>query len=138
MPTRDNFSNQIVTEAMPFTDILVGESVTKGNIIDTADYDMGIRFVIKAFFVDGTYTLSFEEGDDPALADAVVVGSDKIIGDAVILTAEPVRIDPWPGNGLFGTKRYVRAVISAFDVGNAEALFRITALLSGEYNRQDQ
>lgn len=138
MPTRDNFSNQVVVEALAPT-VINTDTVTNGNIIDTVDYDDGIRFALKALpFDDGVFSLSFEEGDDPALSDAVAVDSEKIIGDTVSVNAATVVTDPWPGNGLFSVKRYVRAVVTSTGGTFGDTTVEVVALLSGEYNPQDQ
>ena len=139
MPIHDNFSNQVVVcSHIPV--LVSSNTTTTGEIIDTADYGMGIKFcVIVSMYNDGDYALSFEDGDDPGLSDASLISSEKIIGDAVSLSTETGLTDPWPGNGLFSTKRYVRAVITSTNVTGAPGLvITVTAVLSGEYNPQVQ
>lgn len=135
MPTRDNHSNQIMLVALVGS-IINSDTVTNGEIIDTADFDMGIKFGFDIrIYTDGDYAISYEEGDDPALGDATAVPADKIIGDAVSLSAAQVVGDPLPGNGLFSTKRFVRAVVTSTNTSTG-ATVGAGAVESGEYNPQ--
>lgn len=135
MPTRDNHSNQLMLEALASTAISTN-TTTNGVIIDTADYDMGIKFGFDvSAYTDGSFAISYEDGDDAALADAAAVASDKIIGDAVTLTAATAAGAAFTGNGVFSTKRYVRAVITSTGVTTGATISGI-AVQAGEYNPQ--
>lgn len=134
MPTRDNHSDQLVFESQ--AEIAIGtNTTTNGVIFDTADYDMGIKFAHNiTAYTDGTYTITYEEGDDAALADATAVAADQLIGDALVLTAATV--GAYPSNGVFSTKRYVRQVITSTGVTTG-ATINSVIVKRGEYNPQD-
>lgn len=135
MPTRDNHSNQLMLEALASIAISANE-VNNGVIIDTADYDMGIKFGFDmSAWTDGAYAISYEEGDASNLSDAVAVPTEKIIGDAVTLGAATAAGAAFTGNGLFSTKRYVRCVITSTGVTTGATLSGV-AVESGEYNPQ--
>lgn len=137
MPTRDNHSDQIVLEALASIAISANET-NNGIIIDTADYDMGIKFAFDvSAYTDGSFAVSYEDGDDPALADAAAVATDKVIGDAVVLTAVTAADAPFKGNGVFSTRRFVRPVITSTGVSTGATLSGV-AVLMGEYNPQTQ
>jgi hypothetical protein len=120
---------------------ITSNGITNGTIMDTAEYDLGVSFVMSApIRTDGTYKLTFMEGDDSGLTDGTVVPADKIItlantaDDAVItgITAATTG----PANlikraGVHSTKRYVRAVVNATAVTTG-ATISVTALLGAE------
>lgn len=135
MPTRDNHSSQKMLEAL--ASVAIGSNTTtNGVIIDTADFDMGIKFGFDmSAWTDGAFAISYEDGDDSGLSDAAAVSSDKIIGDAVTLGAVTAAGAAFTGNGLFSTKRYVRAVITSTGVTTGATLSGI-AVQAGEYNPQ--
>lgn len=135
MPTRDNHSSQIVLEAFASATINT-DTATNGVIIDTADFDMGIKFAFDvSAYTDGSYAISYEEGDDSGLSDAAAVPADKVIGAAVTLTAATAAGAVFTGNGVFSTKRYVRAVITS-TATTTGATMSAVAVQAGEYNPQ--
>lgn len=135
MPTRDNHSSQKMLEALS-SQAIITDTVTNGAIIDTADFDMGIKFGFDvSAWVDGAYAVSYEEGDASNLSDAAAVPSDKIIGDAITLGAATAAGATFTGNGLFSTKRYVRCVITSSGTTSGATMSGI-AVQAGEYNPQ--
>ena len=133
MPTRDNHSTQVVKRALVATAIS-SDTVTNGDIIDTADFDMGIKFAFDvSAFTDGVFAISYEDGDDSGLSDAAAVDSEKIIGDALSLTAATGAADDHPGNGLFSTRRFVRAVVTSTGTTSGATVGAV-AVEAGEYN----
>ena len=134
MATRDGFSDKRVEAALASTAI-GSDTTTVGNIIDTADYDMGVAFFVDvSAYTDGTYTLLFEDGDDSGLSDAATVPDEKIIGQAVSLTAATA--GAFAGNGLFSTRRYVRLSVVSTGVSTGATL-SATVVMQGEYNPQE-
>lgn len=133
MPTRDNHSDQLVFESQ--AEIAIGtDTITNGVIFDTADYDMGIKFAHNiTAYTDGTYTISYEDGDDSGLSDAAAVPAEQVIGDALALTAATV--GAYPSNGVFSTKRYVRQVITSTGTTTG-ATINSVIVKRGEYNPQ--
>ena len=134
MPTRDNHSDQLVFESQ--AEIAIGSNTTtNGVIFDLADFDMGAKFAHNiTAYTDGTFTISYEDGDDAALADAAAVPAEQVIGDALALTAATV--GSYPSNGVFSTKRYVRQVITSTGVTTG-ATINSVIVKRGEYNPQD-
>ncbi len=133
MATRDGFSDKLVSTALAAGTIST-DTTTAGEIIDTADYDMGVAFFIDVTaYSAGTFTLLFEDGDDDALADAATVAADKIIGDTVSLTA--VTSGGWAGNGVFSTKRYVRLSVVSTGASGTNTMSAV-CVEQGEYNPQ--
>lgn len=135
MSIRDNHTNQNVYRALASTAI-GSNTTTNGDIIDTADYEMGIKF---AFFVsaytDGTFAVTFQEGDASNLSDATSVPSDKVLGGALSLTAATSASARWNARGVLNTKRYVRAVVTSTGVTTGATLSAV-AVAAGEYNPQ--
>lgn len=135
MPTRDNFSTQKVLRALVSTDI-GSNTTTNGDILDTADYDMGVFFAFDiTAYTDGSFAISYEEGDESNLSDATAVPVEKVIGDAVILTAVTTATGDHTGNGVFSTKQFVRAVVTTTGVTTG-ATIQAVSVLKGEYNPQ--
>ena len=133
MASRDNHSNQVVRVALAQAAISTN-TTTNGVIIDTADYGMGVKFAFNvASYTDGTYTVSFQEGDAADLLDATAVPADKIIGTAPVLSA--VSGGSLPSCGVHSTKRYVRAVVTSTGVTTGATVGGVV-VLSGEYNPQ--
>jgi hypothetical protein len=131
MPTREHITYMQTQIEIALN--IIGNGTHPGIVWDTKDYQNGFGFGLAILDTDNivgstsTFTLSFEHGDDPALADAepippemMVYGSSNngvnpyIVGHtgyapalSGILTQE----------GFFSTKRYVRAtmVVSNWD-----------------------
>lgn len=133
MATRDGFSDKVVEVAFASAAIST-DTTTAGEIIDTADFDMGVAFFVDlTAYTDGTYTLLFEEGEDSGLSDATTVPASKIIGTTVSLTALTSGV--LVGNGLHSTKRYVR--LSIVSTGTTTgATLNAVVVKQGEYNTQ--
>lgn len=84
-------------------------TTTVGAIIDTAGYE-SIEFVIQSgTLTDGTYTVTLEDGDDAALADAATITSTYLLGTfpSFIATED----DTVKRIGTNTKKRYVRLSI---------------------------
>lgn len=95
---------------------IAADGNTNTQIIDTANFDLGVTFTIGASaYTDGTFTLSFQEGDDPALSDAVTVPAEKLVGAASI-SAVTALGGQYAQVGIHSTARYVRPVITAASV----------------------
>ncbi|HDY66300.1 hypothetical protein LCGC14_2855050 [marine sediment metagenome] len=117
MPTRDIRSDLLPQLAM--NQNITSNTTTNGFIFDTANFDGGIVFTLAlTAFTDGTYTPSFEEGEDAGLSDAATVPAASIIGTTAgaVLTALTAEGDILPSLGLVGTKRFVRLVITSTGV----------------------
>ena len=87
------------------------DTTTAGAIIDTANYDDGIMFVVSCTaYTDGTYTPLIQDGDNSSLTDAAAVADANLIGTeaGAALTAVTAAGDILPTIGVFGTKRYIR------------------------------
>lgn len=117
---------------------IAADGTTVGSIINTADYDNGISFYIAApIYTDGTYKLLLTEGEDPALADGVVVIDDKLIlSDTLDAVNDGVtQMTPADGKmfkvGIFSNKTYLRADIVATNVTTG-ATVSVVTLVSPE------
>ena len=95
-----------------------------GGIIDTAECELGIYFVLQVIIYNsGTFTLKIEHGDDSALADAEVVDSNMLIyGTLPAVTAAPIETGYLPKEGVHSTKRYVRASVVCTGVTGVNAI----------------
>lgn len=113
-------------------------TTTNTTIVDTADADYGVTFFIEATaYTDGTYKLTFQEGDQSDLSDATTVGSEKIVTvsgtDAVAtgVTAATAAGDNLFKAGIHSTKRYVRAQVVSTGTTTG-ATIGVYCLLNGE------
>ena len=139
MAIRDMVSTLIVR--LSSHTVITGNGTTNGADIDTAGYDLGVSFVMSApVWTDGTYKLTFQEGDLSDLSDATNVPADKIIPiaglDAVntgiaATVGQTDENDLMPRAGIHSTKRYVRAVVTATGVTSG-ATVEVVAVLGGE------
>ena len=94
-----------------FIEEVTSDTTTNGAIIDNADYDLGIMFIVQAVaYTDGTYNFAIEESDDSAMAGATVVPTDKIIGDITSLEIDAANTsgELLGSVGVFSNKRYLR------------------------------
>lgn len=132
MAVRDNHSDQATKVGLTRTTINTN-TTTNGAIIDTADFDMGVKYsFLVAAYTDGSYAVSFQEGNDPALADATAVPVDKVIGGALTLTAVTAAGANWAARGVHSTRRYVRCVVVSTGVTTGATLEGV-ATLHSEY-----
>lgn len=114
------------------------DTTTTTAIFDTKDADMGVTFFIAATaYTDGTYKLTFTEGDDSGLSDGTTVGSEKIVvvsgTDAVNDGVTAVTADGglYLKAGVHSTKRYVRANIVSTGTTTGATL-NVSCMLNGE------
>jgi len=134
MPERDLRSNLEMQLAL--NGLIATNTTTDGFIIDTAHYDSGVMFGFAVTsYVDGTYAVNLQDGDESDLSDAATIADAKIIGDksTIILTAGTAEGALLSTLGITDTKRYVRvqiistltsdgAIISVVAVKKAELL----------------
>ena len=109
-------------------------TTTSGSIIDNANFDLGIMFVVQCSgYTDGTYKFTIEEGNEANLSDATVVPSNKLIGnlanlDITALSATGALLQ---SVGVFSNKRYLR--INAVSTGvTTGATINAVVVQSGE------
>jgi hypothetical protein len=94
-----------------FFGTIASNTTTNGSIIDNANYDLGIMFVVQCTnYTDGTYSFTIDEGDDASLSDATTVPAEKIIGNlsSLDISAANVAGDSLNSVGVFSNKRYLR------------------------------
>lgn len=102
---------------LAFNAVITSNTTTTGTIIDTADYDGGLKFdFLCAEFSAGTFTPLIYEGDDSGLSDKSAVADANMIPQsggeaAAALTAASVGGATLESIGLIGTKRYIRVDI---------------------------
>ena len=102
MNRRDLHTHLLLGIALASTAIADGEDAV-GNIIDRAGSDaLELQLHVTAF-TDGSATPLIEHGDDAALADAVAVPAEQLLGTAAAMTAVGIQ-----SLGYIGNKRYVR------------------------------
>jgi hypothetical protein len=111
---------------MVIEETVTGNTQVVGEIIDTADYDIGVAFGMAVMLDDGVNTkfaLVFEHGDESDLSDAVALEKENLV------FGRKTGVLPWqlgnntPGfprakltdEGVWGTKRYVRATLNVTD-----------------------
>ena len=123
---------------LAFEDDIATDTTTNGFIFDTKDADLGVTFFIAASaYTDGTYKLTFTEGDDSGLSDGTTVGSEKIVvvsgSDAVDtgVTAATADGDSYFKAGVHSTKRYVRPNIVSTGTTTG-ATINVSCMLNGE------
>jgi hypothetical protein len=94
-----------------FVGNIATDTTTNGNILDNANFDMGLMFIVQSSsYTDGTYNFTIEEGDDAGLADASAVSGDQLIGNLADLeiTGASAGGSVLNSIGVFSNKRYVR------------------------------
>lgn len=118
--------------------VIASNTTTAGAILDTAHFDRGLSFYIAASaYTDGTYKLTFTEGDDSGLSDGTTVGSEKIVvvtgTDAVNVgvTAVTAAGGVFFKAGVHSTKRYVRANVVSTAVTTG-ATIQVVAQMNAE------
>lgn len=96
---------------------VVADGTTDGEIIDTADNELGLMFSVNiSNFTDGVYDLILRESDDAGFASSSIISGDKLIGDITGLSAATAAGAPMPTVGVISNLRYVRAVVQASGV----------------------
>lgn len=125
---------EMVTHMRPvlaFQGAVSSNTTTNTQIIDTANFDLGVTFTMSApVYTDGTYQLTFQEGDESDLSDAVTVDSVKVVPiadsaqDAVNTGITAITADGGVlvKAGLHSTRRYVRAQIVSTGVTTGATL----------------
>ena len=135
MATRDGFSDKLVLEALAST-VIGSSTTTVGNIIDTADYDMGVAFFVNVTaFTDGVFTIFLEESDDSGMAGSITVTDDKFIPDTGPVGIIAATTAGFEGNGVFSTLRFIRFNIVSTGVTTGATMSAIV-VEQGEYNPQ--
>ena len=114
---------------------IVTNTTTNGAIIDNANFDLGIMFIVQCTeYTNGTYNFTIEEGDKSDLSDATIVPAKKLIGDLSDLTITAISASGELINsvGVFSNKRYLR--LKAVSTASSAAGAKINALVvqSGE------
>lgn len=102
-------------------------TTTVGNIIDSNGFNAALAILAIGTRTDGTFTLKVEEGNDPALGDAVVCAVPNLIipDSAAVLASNGIVRVGW----VKGNYRYVRFSIVSTLVTSGATLARIDVLL---------
>ncbi len=107
-------------------------TTTNGAIVDTANYDLGVTFLLDCTArTDGTYTFQVFESDDSGMSGATEVTGEKLVGSVSAITAAIAQAGSVQRLGVIGTKRYLqlRVVSTLVTTG---ATIRSTVLLGAE------
>lgn len=128
MAIKEQATNQIVINALA-PQVIGSSTTTAGAIIDCQKYDLGIYFAMMIYSrTDGTFTLKLEHGDNSGLSDAAdVPAANRVYGTLPALAANIAAGAALAKEGVFGTKRYLRASIVSTGVttGASAAVFAI-------------
>ena len=117
--------------------VITTNTTTNGAIIDTAQFGLGVSYFVAApLFTDGTYKLTFTEGEESDLSDGTTVTSNKIIPiqdpvqDAVNtgVTKRTFPVNLTQRAGLHSTKRFVRAEVVSTGVTTGATIVVMTTL----------
>lgn len=111
---------------------------TDGEIIDTADYELGLVFYLDVTaYTAGNYELQLFESDDSGMAGATQIvapailptdlGANSISASALVAAGAVLQ-----KIGAYSNKRYVRPRIVSTTTG-AGATIRVTVVQKGEY-----
>lgn len=109
MDIRSNLQPQLAFNAG-----IVADTTTAGYIIDTADFDPGnVITLFASSYTDGNYEPLLEESDDAAMAGAVPLADDKLIGTeaGAAVSGAAALGDVLPSIGFHSNLRYVRLSI---------------------------
>ena len=101
-------------------------TTTAGAIIDTQGFESLEYLISSGVITDGTYDVTLEEGDDPALADAAPVPAANILG--ALPSFADTDDDVSKRVGSIGKKRYQRLNIDSAGV-TAGGLFAAVGVL---------
>ena len=108
MPVKEQVTSQIILVA-GINLALDDNETNNGVIVDTANFDLGIYFVLlMTAWTDGTHTLLIQEGDESDLSDAATVDATKLVGSLPAPAAISANGDILAAVGVHSTKRYVR------------------------------
>lgn len=120
--------NRIKEEQALNQQAIAADTVTNGEIIDTAGYESCTFVVQTGVVAAGDVSPLIEQGDDPGLSDAAAVTGDDLIGDVVALDAAntTTRI------GTVGKKRYVR--LSAVTANSADLTVGSVCILGNPHH----
>jgi len=127
MAIKEVVTKQIVIKALESEVLASGAVTSSGVIIDTADYDNGVYFFMDADSVASGAAVSLEisEGDESDGSDMTLVANANLVygddGDVIIDGADIDEGDACPKEGVFGTKRYLRAAVEKTGAGTARA-----------------
>ena len=87
-----------------------------GPIIDTEGFD-ALEFILHAsLHNNGTFTVTLEDGDDPALSDAAAVSAVLVLGSAVLAADGVARV------GTISKKRFIRATVTGSGISGGTTL----------------
>ncbi len=112
-------------------DAITSATTTVGAIFDTAQFELGFTVTMSApVYSTGTFTLVLEESDDPAMAGAVAIDADKLIGDLPVITAVTVDGIVLGKVGVFSNLRYIR--VSVLSANTPSATIRTTVIKHSE------
>lgn len=104
---------------------IAANGAVNGSSIDTANFGLGVTAVLDVTGrTDGSYLLSLEDSDDDASFAAIT--SSKLVGSVTALSANSSGV--LKKIGAFGTRRYVRAVVTASSVTTGAT--RVCAILA--------
>ena len=107
------------------------DTVTNGNIIDTAGFE-ALEFVVQSGAItDGDYVLSLQDGDIANLSDAAAVDDELVLGSGSAFAAADD--DTVKRLGYIGKKRYVRLAITSTNTSTG-GLFSGSALLASPHH----
>ena len=112
MAVVDNRSDQL--PKLAFNAVISTDTTTNGAIIDTANFDRGVTFIILApVYTDGTYTPVIEESDDSGMSGATDVTDAQLIGTeaGAVISAVSGSGANLASIGVFSNKRFLRLKI---------------------------
>jgi len=101
---------------LAFNAIINSDTTTNGAIIDTKDFDKGVKFdILSTIYGAGTYTPVLEESDDSGMSGATDVPDANLIGTeaGAAISAVSASGANLASIGAFGTKRYLRLKIAS-------------------------
>lgn len=119
-------ANTMTPRAALNTAAISSSTTTAGNIIDTQGYN-ALTFVLNVGArTDGSYRLSVEHGDDPALADTAAPDATDLVGTTAATAVAAAQTQS--KLGYVGNKRYVRVSVVSTGVSSG-ATVGVLALL---------
>lgn len=132
MAINERVSEDIMLSAVE-PQVVRGSTTTAGAIIDTLAYSKSVYFGMQVNdWTDGTYTLKLEHGDNAALSDAEDVPTASLVyGTLPALSAAVAEGGAYTREGVFGTKRYVRASVVSTSVATG-ATVSVVAILTAD------